>query len=89
MDIMGLTSIIGWIIFGFIVGLLGRLLVPGRQPLGFIGTTLLGVAGSFAGGYLGSVLFGGKGGPSASWIMSSIGAAIVLAIYLFLARRSR
>ncbi|MCA9024681.1 MAG: GlsB/YeaQ/YmgE family stress response membrane protein [Planctomycetaceae bacterium] len=85
---MGLASIIGWIVFGFIVGLLGRLLVPGRQPLGFIGTTLLGIAGSFAGGYLGS-LFGGAGGPSASWIMSSIGAAIVLAIYLFFARRAK
>jgi len=86
---MGLTSIIGWIVFGFVVGLLGRLLVPGRQPLGFIGTTILGIVGSFAGGYLGSTLFGSAQGPSASWIMSSIGAAVVLAIYLFLARRSR
>ena len=86
---MELTSIIGWIVFGFIVGLLGRLLVPGQQPIGCIATTLLGIAGSFAGGYLGSILFGGAGGPTGSWILASIGAALVLAAYLFIARRSR
>lgn len=82
-----LTTIIGWIVFGFIVGMLGRLLVPGRQPLGFIGTTVLGVAGSFAGGLLASLLAGRELGHSSSWIMSSIGAAIVLAAYVAYARK--
>jgi len=86
---MSLSSIIGWVVFGFLVGLLGRFLVPGRQPLGFIGTTALGITGSFAGGFLGSLLFGGEPGQTSGWIMSSIGAAIVLAIYLYFARRRR
>lgn len=83
-----LASIIGWIVFGFIVGLLGRLFVPGRQPLGFLGTTLLGVAGSFAGGAIASVFTGRQLGDPAGWIMSVIGAALVLAGYLAYARKN-
>ncbi len=86
---MTLTTLIGWILFGFIVGLLGRFLVPGKQPLGFIGTTLLGIAGSFAGGILAAPLTGGKLGDTSGWMMSSIGATIVLALYLYFSRRSR
>lgn len=82
-----IATIIGWIIFGFIVGMLGRLLVPGRQPLGFIGTTILGVIGSFAGGALVAIFPGRKIGDPAGWFMSIIGAAIVLAIYVSYARK--
>lgn len=82
-----LAVIIGWIVFGFIVGLLGRLLVPGRQPLGLLGTTLLGVIGSFAGGAISALFTRRELGDPAGWIMSVIGAAIVLAIYVSYARR--
>jgi uncharacterized membrane protein YeaQ/YmgE (transglycosylase-associated protein family) len=54
---MGLCS---WIVFGFLAGLVARAVTPGQQNLGFIATTLLGVAGAFMGGFLGAVLRGGS-----------------------------
>ncbi|HEY8206381.1 MAG TPA: GlsB/YeaQ/YmgE family stress response membrane protein [Myxococcaceae bacterium] len=51
-------GLIGWIIFGFLAGLLARAVFPGAQHMGFIKTTLLGVGGSFVGGAIASVLFG-------------------------------
>ena len=50
-------GICGWIIFGFLAGLIARALVPGEQKMGFIRTTLLGVAGSFVGGFLASLIW--------------------------------
>ena len=52
-------AIIGWIIFGLIVGAIARFLMPGTQSMGMIMTILIGVAGSFVGGYLGSLTSGG------------------------------
>lgn len=54
--------IIGLIVGGLVIGLLGRLLVPGRQPLGCVVTTLVGIAGSLLGGLLGEALFNRPGG---------------------------
>jgi len=77
-------AIIGWIIFGLVVGLIARALMPGAQPMGFVLTALLGVAGSFVGGWLGTLLFG-AGEPDASnaagWIGSIVGALILLFLY--------
>ncbi len=56
---MIVVHIIGWCLFGLIVGGLARLLVAGPQRLGCLGTIALGVTGSLVGGWLGSVLFGG------------------------------
>jgi uncharacterized membrane protein YeaQ/YmgE (transglycosylase-associated protein family) len=85
-----ITAIIGWIVFGLIVGLIARALMPGRQPMGFILTAVLGVAGSFVGGWLGTLLFGG-GEPDASqaagWIGSIVGALILLFLYGLVAGR--
>ncbi|MGZ3458869.1 MAG: GlsB/YeaQ/YmgE family stress response membrane protein [Archangium sp.] len=50
----------GWIVFGFLAGLIARAILPGRQGMGFIKTTVLGIAGSFMGGFLASVLRGGN-----------------------------
>ncbi len=50
-------GICGWIVFGFLAGLVARALMPGNQPMGFIRTTVLGVAGSFVGGFLSSLFF--------------------------------
>jgi uncharacterized membrane protein YeaQ/YmgE (transglycosylase-associated protein family) len=74
-------GIIGWIIFGLIVGAVAKLLMPGRDPGGIIVTMLLGIAGAVAGGYLGRVL--GWYGPNdgAGFLMSLVGAIILLAIY--------
>ena len=82
-----LLAILGWIVFGLIVGALGRLLVPGPQPLGWLGTIGLGVAGSFAGGFLAYLIRGGEPFQPSGFLMSLLGAVIVLAVYLAVARR--
>lgn len=51
-------GICGWLVFGFLAGLVARALFPGDQPMGFVRTTLLGVGGSFVGGAIASLLFG-------------------------------
>ena len=49
---MDIVNILGWLIIGLIVGALARFLVPGRDPMGCIATSLLGIAGAFVGGFL-------------------------------------
>jgi uncharacterized membrane protein YeaQ/YmgE (transglycosylase-associated protein family) len=77
--------IITMLIIGIIAGYLARLLVPGRDPMGFVQTVVLGVVGSFVGGFLGYVLFDkdvAEGGIQASGVLGSIiGAVIALVIY--------
>ena len=83
-------AILGWIVFGFVVGIIARFLIPGPHPLGFIMTTVLGVAGSFVGGWLGSMFHGGPmdvAHPS-GWIGSIIGAVVLLVAYGFLRQRN-
>jgi uncharacterized membrane protein YeaQ/YmgE (transglycosylase-associated protein family) len=73
------VGLLGFIIVGAIAGYLGRLLMPGRQPMGCIGTTLLGMAGSLVGGTLASLLFQGRIILSGAGIIGSIlGVLIVL-----------
>ena len=73
-------GIIAWIVFGFIIGLIARAIVPGKQGMGFIMTTLLGVAGSLIGGVIASALFGHgtAAGFQPSGIIGSLIGAIVL-----------
>src|SRR5579859_6093840 len=81
-------NILGWILFGLIVGAIAKLLMPGRDPGGWIVTILLGIAGSFVGGFLASALMG-RNEQTAGWIGSIIGAIILLFIYrLIVGRRS-
>ncbi|HVR43915.1 MAG TPA: GlsB/YeaQ/YmgE family stress response membrane protein [Thermoanaerobaculia bacterium] len=81
-------NILGWILFGLIVGALAKLLMPGRDPGGWIVTILLGIAGSFVGGFLGQMLFG-TAGDTAGWIGSILGAMVLLLIYrLIVGRRA-
>ncbi len=83
-------GVIGWIIFGLIVGVIAKLLMPGRDPGGFIVTMLLGIAGALLGGWLGRAL--GWYGPNegAGFLMSIVGAIILLALYhMMFVRRSR
>ena len=72
---------IGWIIFGLIVGIVGKFLMPGRDPGGFIVTILLGIAGALLGGFVGRALGFYQEGEPAGFIMAVIGAIILLAIY--------
>jgi uncharacterized membrane protein YeaQ/YmgE (transglycosylase-associated protein family) len=87
-----LVIILSWIIFGGIVGLVARAILPGRQSMGAFGTILLGIAGSFVGGMLGSFFFAGRGGHlftlhAAGWIGSTIGAIVLLALVTVASRR--
>lgn len=73
--------LIGFIVFGFIVGLIARALLPGRQHMSLIATTILGVIGSLVAGYVGQA-FGWYGPNQAGgFIASTVGAIILLAIY--------
>ena len=80
---------IGWIIFGLIVGAIAKLLMPGRDPGGFIVTMLLGIAGALVGGFLGRAA--GWYGPNdpAGFLMSLFGAIVLLLLYrVIVGRRS-
>ena len=80
-----------WIIFGLVVGVIAKLLTPGREPGGFIVTTLLGIAGALVGGFLGRIIglyptYQSTGG----FFMSILGAVVILAIYnAIVGRRTR
>lgn len=76
-----LIPIIGWLIFGLIVGAIARLLYPGPQDLGLLRTSLLGVAGSFLGGAISYLLLGGSLFQASGWIGSILGSVLVLAIF--------
>ena len=81
---MGIMGIIGTIIVGFIVGVLARFFYPGAVPLGFWLTVALGIGGSVVGGLISSLIWktpDGKFHP-AGWIMSIIGALLLLWIYI-------
>lgn len=83
-------GVIGWIIFGLIVGAVAKLLMPGRDPGGFIVTMLLGIAGALVGGFLGRAA--GWYGPDdpAGFLMSLFGAVVLLLLYrMMVGRRSR
>ncbi|MEO8076457.1 MAG: GlsB/YeaQ/YmgE family stress response membrane protein [Acidobacteriota bacterium] len=80
-------AILSWIAFGLVVGVIGKLLMPGKDPGGFIVTILLGIAGALVGGFIGRAM--GFYGPNqgAGWLISILGAIILLAIYRMMIRR--
>jgi uncharacterized membrane protein YeaQ/YmgE (transglycosylase-associated protein family) len=75
--------VIGWVVFGFIVGVLARFLVPGKQDMTWWMTALLGVVGSFVGGGISWLIWGDPEGQynPGGWIMSILGAILVVVIY--------
>lgn len=78
-----LTSMIGWCVFGLFIGAIARFLFPGRQNMSLLLTMVLGIVGSFAGGFISSLVFGNADNLTnpAGWIMSIVGALIVLFAY--------
>lgn len=71
-------SILGWILFGLIVGIVAKLIMPGPDPGGMIVTILLGIVGALIGGFIGRLLgWYGEGDP-VGFIMAVIGAIVVL-----------
>ena len=82
-------AILSTIIVGLIVGAIAKLLMPGKDPGGFIVTILLGIAGAFIATYLGQALGWYQAGQPAGWIMSIIGAMILLLLYRLFFKRSQ
>jgi uncharacterized membrane protein YeaQ/YmgE (transglycosylase-associated protein family) len=76
--------LLGQILFGLIVGIIAKLLMPGRDPGGFIITALIGMAGSLIGTLIGRAMWGGAG-YEAGWITSILGAIALLAAYRMIA----
>lgn len=81
-------SIISMIIIGLVVGIVAKLLMPGKDPGGFILTAVLGIVGSFVAGFLGQALGLYRSGEPAGFIASVIGAMILLGIYRLATKRS-
>lgn len=83
-----MMSILGWIFFGLIVGIIAKLLMPGRDPGGFIVTTIIGIVGALVGGFLGRVLGLYREGDPVGFVMAIIGSIILLVLYRMFATRS-
>lgn len=81
-------GLIGWIFFGLIVGIIAKLLMPGRDPGGFIVTILLGIAGALLGGFLGRMMGLYREGEPAGFFMALLGSVILLFLYRMMARRT-
>jgi uncharacterized membrane protein YeaQ/YmgE (transglycosylase-associated protein family) len=84
-----MLGIIGWIIFGLVVGVIGKLLMPGRDPGGFVITILLGIAGALLGGFLGRAFGLYDEGDPVGFIVAVIGAIILLVLYRMMFRGRR
>jgi len=74
-------GILGWIVFGLVIGALAKLLMPGKDPGGIIVTMLLGIVGSVLGGFVGQTLGLYGPGDAAGFVMSLLGAILLLVIY--------
>ena len=83
----GQDSLIWTLIIGLVIGAIAKLLMPGKDPGGCIITTLLGIAGAYVGTFLGRAFFSGN--YVAGWIMSVVGAMILLFIYRLVVKRRR
>ena len=79
-------GILGWIVIGLIAGAVARWIMPGPDPMGWLGTIVLGVVGSLVGGTILNVLFGGGLELTAAGILGSILGALIV---LFVWRRMR
>lgn len=79
---MFIVTLIGWIVFGLVVGLIARAIFPGTQSMGLVATTVLGIVGSILGGLFGSLMSGAPLAAShpAGWIGSILGALVVLVL---------
>ena len=80
-------AILSTILVGLIVGAIAKLLMPGKDPGGFVITILLGIAGAFIATYIGQAIGWYKAGQPAGWITSILGAMLLLLLYRLLFKR--
>lgn len=74
-------GLLGWILIGLVAGVLGKLIMPGKDPGGFIVTILLGIAGALLAGFLGQALGVYEQGEVAGWVGAILGSLALLIIY--------
>ena len=74
-------GVLSWLISGLIIGALAKLFMPGRDPGGILVTILIGIVGAFIASYVGQVLGMYQPGEPAGWIMSILGAVVLLGLY--------
>ena len=74
-------GIVSWILFGLVVGVIAKLLMPGRDPGGFFITVLLGIVGSLVGGFLGRLVGWYGDGDPVGFVMAVVGSIVLLAAY--------
>ena len=79
-------AVLGWIIFGLVVGVVAKLLTPGRDPGGFNVTVLLGIAGAVLGGFLGRAVGWYREGDPVGFAVAVVGSIVLLALYRLVAR---
>jgi uncharacterized membrane protein YeaQ/YmgE (transglycosylase-associated protein family) len=75
------VSVLGWIVFGLVVGVVAKLLMPGRDPGGFVVTIFIGIVGALLGGFLGRVLGLYREGDPVGFVMAVLGSILLLWIY--------
>jgi len=81
-------GVLGWILFGLIVGVIAKLVMPGRDPGGFVVTILIGIVGALLGGFIGRALNLYGPNEGAGLFMSIIGAILLLFVYRKIAVRT-
>jgi len=81
--------VLGWIVFGLVVGIVAKLLTPGRDPGGFIVTVLLGIAGALLGGFIGRTAGWYREGDPVGFAMAVVGSIVLLVLYRLVARGPR
>jgi uncharacterized membrane protein YeaQ/YmgE (transglycosylase-associated protein family) len=81
--------LIAFLLFGLIVGAIARFIVPGREPGGWVVSMLLGVGGAFLGAFIGRAIGLYRAGQPAGFVMSVVGAIILVAVYHGLTRTRR
>lgn len=80
-------SILGWLLIGLVAGTLGKFLMPGRDPGGFVATILIGIAGALLAGFLAEAMGGTLTGGWRNYAAAIAGAVVLLACYRLIARR--
>jgi uncharacterized membrane protein YeaQ/YmgE (transglycosylase-associated protein family) len=80
-------GILGWILFGLVVGIVAKFLMPGRDPGGIIVTIVLGIVGALVGGFIGQALNLYEPGEPAGFVGATLGAILVLWLYRIATRR--
>jgi uncharacterized membrane protein YeaQ/YmgE (transglycosylase-associated protein family) len=80
-------GIIGWIVFGLLVGIVAKFLMPGRDPGGFVMTIVIGIVGALVGGFIGRAAGWYREGDPVGFVMAVLGAIVLLFLYRMVVSR--